>query len=290
MTTVGAVFLPQFAPELLRPVAQAADAAGLAELWLWEDCFAESGVASAAAVLAWTSRLRVGLGVLPVPLRNVALTAMEIATLDRLFPERITVGVGHGVQDWMVQVGARVESPLGLLREYATSLGGLLRGETVTVSGRYVHLDEVRLAWPPLSAPTLAAGAGGPRSLALCGEIADMIVLTGGTSPEGVRAARRFVEEGRSASGRARPQPVTVYVPAATGPGAAERMATHRRVWGYAADQEVGVVGDAAGIAAALAPWVAAGADTIVLQPTADEPDPVGFVELVGSQVTPLMR
>src|SRR3712207_6924974 len=47
----------------------------------------------------------------PVPLRNVALTAMELATLGRLFPGRIRGGVGHGVQEWMAQVGARVESP-----------------------------------------------------------------------------------------------------------------------------------------------------------------------------------
>src|SRR5215207_5997876 len=96
MTTVGAVFLPQFSPERLRPVALAADGAGLAQLWLWEDCFLHSGIAAASAALAWTSRLSVGIGLLPVPLRNVALTAMELATLHRLFPGRALVGVGHG--------------------------------------------------------------------------------------------------------------------------------------------------------------------------------------------------
>ena len=54
-------------------------------MWLWEDCFAESGIATAAAALAWTERLTVGIGLLPVPLRNVALSAMENATLERLF-------------------------------------------------------------------------------------------------------------------------------------------------------------------------------------------------------------
>jgi alkanesulfonate monooxygenase SsuD/methylene tetrahydromethanopterin reductase-like flavin-dependent oxidoreductase (luciferase family) len=41
----------------------------------------------------------VGIGLLPVPLRNVAITAMEAATLHRLFPNRLLLGVGHGVQD-----------------------------------------------------------------------------------------------------------------------------------------------------------------------------------------------
>ena len=69
---LGVVLVPTLPPERLRSVAEAADAAGLEELWLWEDCFRESGVATAAAALAWTDRLRVGIGLLPVPLRNVA--------------------------------------------------------------------------------------------------------------------------------------------------------------------------------------------------------------------------
>src|SRR3989442_7856327 len=103
MTVLGIVFRPQYAPERLRAVAEAADSFGLDELWLWEDCFDEGGISSAAAALAWTQRLHVGIGVLPVPLRNPALAAMEVATLCRMFPGRIEVGLGHGVQDWMAQ-------------------------------------------------------------------------------------------------------------------------------------------------------------------------------------------
>ncbi|HYN16924.1 MAG TPA: LLM class flavin-dependent oxidoreductase, partial [Actinomycetes bacterium] len=224
MTVLGVVFLPQLPPERLREVASAADEAGLEELWLWEDCFRESGVASAAAALAWTERLRVGVGLLPVPLRNVALTAMEVATMQRLFPGRVQVGVGHGVQDWMGQVGARVQSPLTLLREYLVALRALLGGEEVTARGRYVRLDRVALDWPPVTVPAVFAGAVGPRSLRLCGEVADGAILTAGTTPDGVRQARRLLEEGRVAAGRAQPHPVTAYLPAATGPGAAQRL------------------------------------------------------------------
>src|SRR5919109_4769553 len=132
MTGLGAVFRPQLAPERLRSVARLADETGLEELWLWEDCFREGGLSTAAAALAWTGRVRIGVGLLPVPLRNAALTAMEIATLHRMFPGRVQVGVGHGVLDWMAQVGARADSPMTLLREYVVALRGLLAGETVT--------------------------------------------------------------------------------------------------------------------------------------------------------------
>jgi alkanesulfonate monooxygenase SsuD/methylene tetrahydromethanopterin reductase-like flavin-dependent oxidoreductase (luciferase family) len=288
VTTLGAVFVPQFPPERLRGVARAADEAGLEELWLWEDCFRESGVASAAAALAWTGRVRVGVGLLPVPLRNVALTAMEVATLHRLFPGRVQVGAGHGVQDWMRQVGARVDSPVTLLREYVTALRALLHGEQVTTQGTYVRLDKVALDWPPAAPPALFAGAVGPRSLRLCGEIADGTILTGGTTPDGVRQARRLVEEGRVAAGRDRPRPLIVYLLAATGPRAGERVKAE--VQGFGGDPaQVGVAGDAAAVAGAVRRWADAGADTVVLQPTADEPDPEGFVRFVAREVRPLV-
>ena len=132
---LGVVFRPQLPPERLRAVAEAAEAAGVAQLWLWEDSFFEGGIASAAAALAWTSRLQVGIGLLPVPLRNPALTAMEIATVARLFPGRFLPGLGHGVLEWMAQAGAAVASPMTLLREYTAAVRALLAGERVSDRG-----------------------------------------------------------------------------------------------------------------------------------------------------------
>lgn len=144
---VGCVYRPQFAPERLAATATAADEAGLDELWLWEDCFLAA--VAAAIALSHSTRLTVGIGVLPAPMRNVTLPAMEIATLARSFPGRARIGVGHGVQDWMAQIGEKVDSPMTLLREYLTCLTALLHGESVTSRGRFVNLDNVALDWPP---------------------------------------------------------------------------------------------------------------------------------------------
>ena len=119
--------------------------------------------------------MRVGIGLLPVPLRNPALAAMEIATLARLFPDRFVPALGHGVLDWMGQVGARVASPMTLLREHAVAVRELLDGERVDVDGRYVHLDGVALDWPPAadrrcwSGPAARRPCGSPvRSPTVC--------------------------------------------------------------------------------------------------------------------------
>src|ERR1700733_6782620 len=211
MTILAATCRPQVPPEQLRTVARAAQESGLAELWLWEDCFWGGAMSIASALLAWTDRLHVAIGVLPVPLRNVALTAMETAALHRLFPGRVTVGVGHGVQDWMGQVGARAESPVTLLGEYLQALRGLLRGERLTVDGRYVKLDDVALDWPPLTPPPVLAAAAGPRPLRRSGQFADGTILDSSGTVDRVRDARRAIDAARAAAGRSGAHPVVLY-------------------------------------------------------------------------------
>ncbi|WP_405956329.1 LLM class flavin-dependent oxidoreductase [Streptomyces phaeochromogenes] len=289
MTALGAVFRPQLPPERLRAMVRPAEEAGLEELWLWEDCFLEGGISAAAAALAWSERLRVGVGLLPVPLRNVAVTAMETATLHRLFPGRAIVGVGHGVQDWMGQVGARAESPVTLLREYLVALRALLRGERVTTDGRYVKLDDVALDWPPQTPVEILAGATGPRTLRLSGEFADGTILTSGTSPEGVRKARQLIDEGRKSASRDGTHEVVVYLLTATGPDAAARLHAELEADGVASVPDLGVAGDAKAVAEAVRRLADAGADTVILQPTADEPDPEGFVRFTAEDVRPLV-
>ncbi|MFF7564126.1 LLM class flavin-dependent oxidoreductase [Streptomyces pseudovenezuelae] len=289
MTGLGAVFRPQLPPERLRALARLADETGLEELWLWEDCFREGGISTAAAALAWTERVRIGVGLLPVPLRNVAITAMEAATLHRMFPGRAALGIGHGVQDWMGQVGARAESPLTLLREHLLALRALLAGECVTTRGRYVTLDDVALDWPPAGPVEVLTGATGPRTLRLTGEAADGTVLTAGTPPEGVRRARRLIDEGRLKAGRTQPHRVVVYLLTATGPDATARLRAELTDEGLADVPDLGAAGDADAVAKAVQRLADAGADTVVFQPTADEPDPEGFIRFVARDVRPLV-
>jgi alkanesulfonate monooxygenase SsuD/methylene tetrahydromethanopterin reductase-like flavin-dependent oxidoreductase (luciferase family) len=286
--TVGAVFRPQIAPEHLARAAQAADAAGLDELWLWEDCFLAGGISAAAIGLANSSNLKVGIGVLPVPMRNVAMTAMEIATLDRAYPGRVRIGLGHGVQDWMAQIGEKVASPMTLMREYVTALNSLLRGERVTHDGRYVKLAGVGLDWPPETNIELLIGAERPRTLQLSGEIGSGTVITGGTSPEGLREALRHVDAGRSKSTAPQPHSTVVYLICATEPNAAQQARDEVSFWELDPNDDRAVFGSAQDIAAGAKRWIDAGADTVVFQPQ-PQADIEEFVEVIGRQVRPLI-
>lgn len=189
----------------------------------------------------------------------------------------------------MGQVGARAGSPLTLLREHLDALRALLRGERLTTEGRYVQLDDVALDWPPRGPVEVLAGATGPRTLQLSGAAADGTVLTSETSPDGVRRARRLIDKGRTSAGRTDPHRVVVYLLAATGPGASDRLRAELTAEGLADVPDLGVAGDAATVAKAVEQLAEAGADTVILQPTGDEPDPEGFVRFAAEEVGPLL-
>src|SRR6478736_931881 len=213
MTRIGAIFNPYtHTPDEFRDAVLAAESAGLPELWIWEDCFKQSAFATVGAALAWTEALRIGIGIAPMPLRNVAATAMEIATLERLFPGRLLPGVGHGVLPWMGQVGARVTSPLTLMREYVPALRSLLAGDRVSVAGRYVTLEDVALDYPPTTAPRVYAAAEGPKTVRLSGEVADGSVLDSRHTVQELAERVASIREGREAAGRTGSHDVAAFV------------------------------------------------------------------------------
>lgn len=181
---LGVMFDRGLPPEQLIPFARELDGTSVDDLWVVEDLGWTGGVSAAATALAVTSRLRVGIGITPAPLRNPMLLAMELGNLARVHPGRLAAGIGHGVGDWMRQVGAAPPSPLTLLEETITSVRALLRGETVTLHGKAVRLDGVSLVHPPAEPPPVLAGVKGPRSLALSGRVAQGTILPEGIGPE----------------------------------------------------------------------------------------------------------
>ena len=188
-TSVGVRINREQPPAKLVELARQAEAAGLDEVWLVEDCFWAAGIATVVTALASTSTIKVGIGVLPAVARNPAIAAMELAALAELHPGRLIGGFGHGVASWMRQIGAYPASQLAALEETLVAVRRLLAGERVSMTGRHVSLDEVELVFPPSSVPPLLAGVRRPKSLALAGAVADGTILAEPSPPEFVRAA-----------------------------------------------------------------------------------------------------
>jgi alkanesulfonate monooxygenase SsuD/methylene tetrahydromethanopterin reductase-like flavin-dependent oxidoreductase (luciferase family) len=214
-SNVGMCFDRSLPAPFVVEVAEALDAASVDQLWVIEDCFYTAGISLAATALARTDSLTVGIGILPAVARNPAITAMEIATLAQLAPGRLLAGIGHGIQEWMEQMGVRTPSPLTTLDEAITIVRRLLHGESVTHDGSQFTMKDVTLDAPPTQPPPVLAGVRGPKSLALAGRVADGVVLAEGSGPT-------YVRESIERAGAPNPFRVSVFTALAVGDDARE--------------------------------------------------------------------
>ena len=217
--TSGTAFAPQVGIQLgastrpteLARIAALAEELGYGEIWLAEDYFELGGIASVAIALDATETIPIGLGVVAAAARHPAVTAMEFATLAGAHhPGRLMAGLGHGAPGWVEQMGLRVDSPIGLLREATTTIRTLLDGDEVSQAGVNFVFDRVKLDHPPAEHVPLYYGVMGPASLRLSGELADGTLLGWFSSPGYVRWAREKIDEGQTRAGVSRPHQLAV--------------------------------------------------------------------------------
>lgn len=208
---LGIMFRREHAPETLPDFARRSEATGFDELWVVEDCFYTSGIASAATALAVTKSITVGLGIMPAVVRNPVFAAMEIATLARLYPGRFLPGFGHGVAEWMHQVGAFPKSQLNALEEVTVVVRELLAGKRVTFNGRHIQVERARLVHPPEQIPPISLGVIGPKSLSLSGRVADGTILSEYSSPAYVAWAKEQISTEAMKNTRSSPHRLTIF-------------------------------------------------------------------------------
>jgi alkanesulfonate monooxygenase SsuD/methylene tetrahydromethanopterin reductase-like flavin-dependent oxidoreductase (luciferase family) len=135
---------------------------------------------------------------------------MEFSTLARMHPGRFHGGIGHGVAEWMDQIGARPASALAALEETASAVRSLLAGDNLNVAGRSVRLRDVQLEDSPTQVPPVSLGVRSPKSLAVSGRSADGTILAENASPAYVTWALAHIEEAKRAAGRTEHHRVTV--------------------------------------------------------------------------------
>ncbi len=226
--SLGVIFHPKFPPETLGGYARKAEAAGFDELWLWDDCFLPGALTSAAIALSATRKLKVGIGLIPVPVYNPLFAAMEITTLACAFPGRILPGFGHGVKEWMKQIGPVPKSSLKAIDETVTSIRRLMKGEMVSLDGDWVHLDQVQMQMKPETVPPFYIGGMREKTLRLAGRVAEGTILTGMSSPEYIRWASEHIQSGMKAAGENEHR-IAVYLDVKVNPdGRIARDATRR--------------------------------------------------------------
>jgi probable F420-dependent oxidoreductase len=170
--------------------------------WIGETVGSDA-IATMTIAASRTKTLSVASGVIPLQTRTPTVLAMAAATLARLAPGRVSLGLGLSspviVGDWN---GLRYSGALDQLREAVHVIRGLVAGERVSFEGKHYRVKNVRLMAPPPSpAPKIVLAALGPKALELAGEIADGVVLNW-IAPANVDASVRHIEAGAKKAGR----------------------------------------------------------------------------------------
>ncbi|MDH3293774.1 MAG: LLM class flavin-dependent oxidoreductase [Acidimicrobiia bacterium] len=273
--TIGAMLRRDIPPADLAAVAADIDGP-FEELWIVEDLPYAGGIAQMTQVLAATNFAKVGHGIAPTPFRHPVALAMEWAALATMYPGRVITGIGHGVQQWMAQIGAAVDSPLTLLEENLDCVTGLLGGREISLSGRYVDVTGVKLKFPPPIVPPVLAGVTGPRSLRLAGAKADGVILPEGWGPNDIANARLKMTQGAGSDQRH----LTVF--AAFYVGSPDDLG---RPPGDSDKSWLAAGSHGHDVAEKLQTLIEAGADSLILMPIG--PSPAYQLELAAAQVLP---
>ncbi len=163
-------------------LAREAEACGLDSVWVSET-WGSDAVALCAAMAANTSTIGIGAGVLQMPARTPATTAMAALTLDHLSGGRFRLGLGlSGPQVAEGWHGARFDHASERSSEYVGLVRrALAREGTLTGEGPHYPLPLPGGAGKPLKANVsplradlpLYLAAMGPRNVALAAEVAD---------------------------------------------------------------------------------------------------------------------
>ncbi|MFA9430742.1 LLM class flavin-dependent oxidoreductase [Egicoccus sp. AB-alg2] len=171
-------------------VARRMEAAGIDEVWITEDYFERGAFALAGAILAATSRVRLGIGVVNPWTRHPVLTAMETAALQELAPGRVVLGLGASNARWMQeQLGIPFEQPLRRLGEAVELVRAGLRGDPIRQRGLAGTVD-ARLSFTAGDVP-IVLGVKGPRALDLARHVSDGVLLSVLSAPAYVAWARQ---------------------------------------------------------------------------------------------------
>jgi probable F420-dependent oxidoreductase len=157
---------PPFNPRAHKDLyAEMLDEIGMAEemgfdsAWLTEHHFLKDGycpslMVTAAAIAARTKKIRIGTGVLLMPLHDPVRVAEDAAVVDLISGGRLILGIGLGYRpEEFAGFGRSLRERSGRMEESLEILNGSWRDEPFTFDGKYYKLENVNVTPKPVQRP-----------------------------------------------------------------------------------------------------------------------------------------
>ncbi|MGI8925263.1 MAG: LLM class F420-dependent oxidoreductase [Tepidiformaceae bacterium] len=181
-------------------IAQELEKLGYTDAWSYEvdgiDPF------TPLAVVALSTKMRVGTAIANVYTRGPATLAQSAAGMAEIAPGRFEFGIGSGSQPIVEQWnGMRFERPATRVKETVQFLRQALAGERVVFEGKTVRVNGFRLSRPPAQPIPIHVAALREGMLRVAGEVGDGAIINW-LSAEDCRKSIAVVREAAAAAER----------------------------------------------------------------------------------------
>lgn len=144
--------------EMLEEIS-AADEMGFDSAWLTEHHFLKDGycpslLVTAAAIAARTKKIRIGTGVLLMPLHDPVRVAEDAAVVDLISGGRLILGLGLGYrQEEFAAFGRSLKERRGRMEESIEILHKSWADEPFSLSGKYYEIENTSVTPKPVQKP-----------------------------------------------------------------------------------------------------------------------------------------
>jgi probable F420-dependent oxidoreductase len=202
--SAGRVF-QEAVEEILLAESLGLECAFVSEHHFVENDFFPSPLIALSYIAARTARIRLGPGVLLLPLYDPIHVAEDAAVLDIISGGRLVLGIGQGYRPEEFRAfGADVRDRPGLLREGVEVIRGLWTQDSFTYAGKRFQTDRLPLKPKPVQKPSppIWVAAKKRSAVALAGEIGDGWFADPITPLSIIRDNRRHWEAALTARGK----------------------------------------------------------------------------------------
>jgi 5,10-methylenetetrahydromethanopterin reductase len=166
---------PMSPPDMVADIVRA-EADGFGSAWTVHFSRGVDALAVLAAAGARTSRIGLGVGIVPTYPRHPLALAQQAASTQALCGGRLTLGVGVSHRPVIEDLhGLAYQRPAAHLRDYLSVLVPLLRDGSVRHRGEFYRVDGGFVV-PGTSPVPVLVGALSPLMVQVAGELADGVV------------------------------------------------------------------------------------------------------------------
>jgi probable F420-dependent oxidoreductase len=229
MPRIGIAFSGGASPTEIVDCVKLAEGLGYESAWVAEGHGGDQFAVLAACAMQ-TSRIMLGTGITSVFVRTAPTIAMAAATVDDLSNGRFILGIGssHRVQV-EAEHGVAYAKPLTRTRETVELIRRLVRDGKVSYQGETIRVENFDLWFAPRRpAMPIYLSAVFPKMIALCGEIADGIILTRSTLATAAGVREQLADGARGTGRDPGRVTVTTLLPTAVCETRAEALAVLR--------------------------------------------------------------